>query len=341
MNNHKLQLNEGFTIHPGAFNKITEVVDLLNLCSMTHLGINETTHDEIKNEWQSPGFNPSADTRLVYSPEEELVGYIEVWMTAKPPVHPWAMIRIHPDFVNHRLGTELLEWAILRAQGAINEVPDGIRVSLRMGTISTINYARDLYEKADMKLIRHAFRMIIDMETPPPTAIWPEGITLKQYDPGHDAVAVYYADVEAFRDHFGYVEESFEEGFQRFMHFLTQSDSYDPSLWFLAMDGDEIAGVSICSSYSHEDPDSGYINSLSVRRPWRKRGIATALMLHSFGEFYQRGKKKVMLGVDADNLTGALRLYEKVGMRVLRRFDIYEKELRPGKEISTTTLSDE
>jgi ribosomal protein S18 acetylase RimI-like enzyme len=113
----------------------------------------------------------------------------------------------------------------------------------------------------------------------------------------------------------------------------------DPSLLFLAMDGDEIAGFNLCRPHAFDDPEIGWVGSLGVLRPWRKRGIGLALLRHSFNEFYRRGKRKVGLGVDANNLTGALRLYENAGMRVYRAFDKYEKEMRPGVEASVLTLS--
>jgi ribosomal protein S18 acetylase RimI-like enzyme len=79
---------------------------------------------------------------------------------------------------------------------------------------------------------------------------------------------------------------------------------------------------------------------LGVRRPWRKRGLGLALLHHAFGEFYRRGKRKAGLGVDAKNLTGAMRLYEKAGMHIHKQIDLFEKELRPGKEISVQSLED-
>ena len=65
-----------------------------------------------------------------------------------------------------------------------------------------------------------------------------------------------------------------------------------------------------------------------------------ALLLHTFGEFYRRGQPTVVLGVDAQNLTGALRLYERAGMHVSMRFTTYEKELHAGEELATQTLGD-
>ena len=79
---------------------------------------------------------------------------------------------------------------------------------------------------------------------------------------------------------------------------------------------------------------------LGVRRPWRRRGIALALLHHAFGELYRRGKHRVVLGVDSQSLTGALRLYERAGMHVQLQYDNYELELRPGTDLSTQTLEE-
>ncbi len=123
--------------------------------------------------------------------------------------------------------------------------------------------------------------------------------------------------------------------FERWLHWQTSDpERYDPTLWFLALDGLEIAGVSLCRPRANADADTGWVSNLAVRRPWRHRGLGMALLRHSFCEYYRRGKRRVALGVDAQSLTGATRLYERAGMRVVRQFDRYEKELRPGKEAS-------
>ena len=71
----------------------------------------------------------------------------------------------------------------------------------------------------------------------------------------------------------------------------------------------------------------GWVEVLGVRRQWRRRGLALALLLHAFGEFHRRGHKRVGLGVDGENTTGAVRLYEKAGMRPGRQWDVYERQL--------------
>ena len=97
----------------------------------------------------------------------------------------------------------------------------------------------------------------------------------------------------------------------------------DPTLWFIAESGGAIAGVSLCKMRD----DVGYVGTLGVRRDFRRNGLGLAMLQHSFLEFYRRGVSTVRLDVDAENLTGATRLYQRAGMREVRRFALYQKEL--------------
>ena len=102
---------------------------------------------------------------------------------------------------------------------------------------------------------------------------------------------------------------------------------YDPTLWFLLWDGDELAGFALDFPEFGTDSGLGWVNWLGVRKPWRRRGLAEALLRRSFAELYARGKRRVGLGVDAQNVTGALRLYERVGMRAVRRYGTWQRDL--------------
>jgi len=298
-----------------------------------------TDTEEIRNEWTSPGFDPGEDIRIVFAPDGTQVGYIEVWITAKPPVHPWIWGRVHPDYSREGIGTFLLQWAERHALEAIIELAPDLRFAPRTGIYHQAKDSLKLFEDMGYSYIRSSYDMLIKMDTMPPEPLWPEGLAIRTYSPG-DAEAVYRTDQDSFRDHFGFVEEPFEEGFTRFKHFMTGHKDFDPSLWWLAFDGDELAGICLCRPQSYENPNAGYVSILGVRRPWRKRGLGLAFLRNAFGEFYRRGKRKVSLGVDAENLTGALHLYEKAGMHVHKQFDIYEKEIRFGKEISVQSLED-
>ncbi len=103
-------------------------------------------------------------------------------------------------------------------------------------------------------------------------------------------------------------------------------EGFDPSLWFLAEDGGEIAGLALNREHEAEK-GVGWVSVLGVRKPWRRKGLGRALLLHSFEEFRRRGFHAAALGVDADSLTGANKLYESAGMQVIRRSDVYEQPL--------------
>ena len=335
----EVSLPEDFTVRGARLEDVEPALKLFNSWSQSVIQENEITDVQaIRNEWMSPGFDPDGDIRLVFAPSGEIVGYIEVWTTAKPPVHPWIWGRVHPDYESLGIGTWMLQWGEERAMRALRNVPDGLRFAPRVGIYSNADRSKKLFKDMGYEYIRSSYRMRIDMDGPVPEPVWPEGITLRTYHPQTDAEAVYRAEIESFRDHFGFVEEPFEEGFKRFRHFMIDYEGFDPTLWFLAMDGEEIAGISLCRPKSYDDPDLGWVGTLGVRRNWRKRGIGLALLRHSFNELYGRGKRKVGLGVDAENLTGALHLYENAGMHVHNAFDLYEKELRSGIEISVQSL---
>jgi len=185
-------------------------------------------------------------------------------------------------------------------------------------------------------------QILIELDKTPAAPVLPTGITIQPVtNPQAEIKTITRLDIEAFRDHFGYIEPPFEEHLARLTNWLTNDERVnDSSLWFLAMAGDKPVGLALCAKWDLENKAHGYVCDLGVLHPYRRKGIGLALLQHTFGEFYQRGKQGVSLGVDAENLTGALRLYEKAGMHVHRQFDLYEKELRPGKEIRVESLGD-
>ncbi|MBK9925561.1 MAG: GNAT family N-acetyltransferase [Anaerolineales bacterium] len=335
----KVSLPEGFTVRGAKLEDVEPALVLFNRWSRSVIHEDEITDaDAIRTEWKSPGFDPMEDIRLVFAPNGEMVGYIEVWTTANPPVHPWTWGRVHPDYENKGIGTWLLTWAEERAKRVITNLPADLRFAPRVGIYQQADTSQKLFVGMGFQRIRSSYTMRINMETPPPAPQWPNGITLRTFNPETDMVSVYRVVDEAFSDHFGHIDTPFEEGLERFKHFSTGDENFDPTLWFLAMDGDEIAGISLCRKNAFDNPNVGWVNTLGVLRPWRKQGLGLALLRHSFGELYRRGQRMVGLGVDAENLTGALRLYESAGMHVHLAFDLFEKELRPGKEISVQSL---
>jgi mycothiol synthase len=252
---------------------------------------------------------------------------------ANPAVHPFLWGRVHPEYENIGIGSEMLKWSMDRAKQVIKRVPEDARVTARAYAVSTYEPSKALLQDHGMELIRHSWQMEIDLDQVLPEPIWPEGISIRTYNHAQDGEALYHADEEAFRDHWGFIEEPFKEGYERWLHFMVQDEEFDPNLWFLATHGTEIVGAALCRRRSWEDENSGWVRSLFVRKEWRRLGIALGLLHLSFQKLKALGKAKVGLGVDAKNLTGATKLYEKAGMHIRRQYDQYEVELRPGIEL--------
>jgi len=330
-------LPPGFTSRNARLEDVEMAAQLGIEYSLATTGFSDVDAESLRNEWQVPGFDPALDVYFVYSPDGSPAGFTEAWAERVPPVHPFIWGMVAPGFQNLGIGSHLLAWGEQRARRVLDLVPADVRVSYYAGFPIEDRAARALLEDNAWTRIRSNYTMRIDMDAPPPEPELPAGLSLRTFRT-EDAEAVFRAVDESFRDHFGHVDQPFASAFERFRHTMLEDPLFDGGLWFLATQGSEIAGVALCRRRAPDDPECGYVSSLGVRRPWRKRGVGLALLRRAFGEFYGRDFRKVSLGVDAQNITGALRLYEKAGMHVIRQFELYEKEIRPGRELRVQTI---
>jgi ribosomal protein S18 acetylase RimI-like enzyme len=152
--------------------------------------------------------------------------------------------------------------------------------------------------------------------------------------------ALVHAHRNSFCDHWGHVAVPFEQELKEWEYWIRNDPDFDETLTFLAVAGEQIAGYASCDPKHSEDPAMGYVGVLGVTRPWRRRGIALALLRHTFREFKKRGQRRVCLGVDAASLTGAVDLYKAAGMTVSIQTNALEKELRAGEDLSLQALSE-
>jgi ribosomal protein S18 acetylase RimI-like enzyme len=152
--------------------------------------------------------------------------------------------------------------------------------------------------------------MRAELPVVPPAPRWPQGVEPRVADPAADAPAIHALLVDAFA-------RSAEEvpPFDEWLTWWTSDPSFDPAAWFLASDPEGLAGVALCWG-------DGFLKDLAVRPSSRRRGLGEALLRHAFRELALRGHRSVSLKVDAANPTGALRLYERVGMRVAERLEV-------------------
>lgn len=334
------QLKEKYLLRPVTSADADGVTALVNASSQAVSGINEMEPGEAASFWQTPGVDPERDLRVVAAADGRLVAYAEALTWQEPPVHPHIWMRVHPEAAETEAPALVFDWALQRCESVLERVPPDLRVSISTFTAAGFEPLQRLFISRGFQLIRHSFDMDIELKQAPPAPAMPAGIRMRTLDVDAEFAKLYRAHDEAFSDHFGHQAEDFETGMQRLRHLLTTGENYNPSLWFVAMDGDEIAGYSICRVSREYAEPSGWVDILGVRRGWRKRGLGLALLRYTFGEFYRRGWRRAGLSVDASSLTGAVRLYERAGMHVARQYDRYEKELRSGKELMTTELSD-
>ncbi len=322
------ELPYGFTLQRPTMDDLAAVKQLVNACEIAEYGVAETTENEMRLRWQRPNFNMATDAWIVLAPDGQVVASAGVG--SRQSVRIFSDVNVHPEYQRRGIGTYLLWLAEERASQHIPLAPDGARVVL-IGDANSVNVSREkLLEKNGFSPIRNFWRMGIELREMPQPAQWAAGITVSTLKAGMEH-AVFEADEEAFQDHWGHMPSEFTE----WSHWAFNAGSFDPALWFLAMDGEEIAALALCAD---EKASGGWVHVLGVRRPWRRKGLGLALLQHAFCEFYRRNIQNVYLGVDAQSLTGATRLYERAGMRAVRQSTVYEKELRPGRELSTQTV---
>ena len=227
-------------------------------------------------------------------------------------------VRVHPDARGSGVAGALVgateDWARGDAR------PDAL---MRAFVAERDAECREAVEHRGYRLIRHSFNMEIDLPEVVEPPEWPEGLTVRTYDPARDEQAVYDCTTEAFADHWDFRPIPLE----RWRAFNSADARFDPTLWWLVEDGDRLAAVCLNHWHFSGDPAFGWVGTLGVRPPWRRRGLGLALLRHSFADFARRGATRVGLGVDAENTTGAVKLYERAGMRPVRRHDTYERAL--------------
>lgn len=227
---------------------------------------------------------------------------------------------VHPHHTRHGVGARLVALTEARAM-ELSEGSAEERVVLRNAVLYADAAARALLESHGYRPIRSFLRMRIDLDGPPAPPRWPEGIVAGPFRPGVDDAAVHDCLEETFAQEWSHTSETLEEWRERKL----SDPRFDPGLWLVARDGDEVCGIALCTPGQF---GVGFVNALGVRAPWRRRGLGLALLQAAFGLFWDRGEPRVALGVDSENPTDAKRLYERAGMRAAWRADVYEKALR-------------
>ncbi len=322
----QIQLPVGFTARPATQVDLPTAVDIMNAVTQADVGKRDNTLFSVGRYWDSGDMDLTTDTLLILAPDGQAAGLAQ-FITDTPPTPYDADTWVHPDFVKTGVGEALLEWIDQRAQLALQQAPTHVPASIAHVYVYAQNRsAQQRLEKAGYTRERTFYRMEIVFDAPPPEPQLPNGISIRSFRLGEEDRAAYEAFAEAQADEWG--QESPLPYDKWHYYFIDVEENFDPAAWFLAVEGETIVGYALCRWERAGEPDRSTVRYLAVRRPWRKRGIALALLHAAFGGIYRHGKRGAGLGVDATSYTGADRLYLRAGMRRAYETLQYRKVIR-------------
>jgi GNAT superfamily N-acetyltransferase len=296
-------LPDGLTWRPATPADVRAITDLISACEVADDGVAEIDLDDVRYTFERAGAE-HGDTVVVFA-GEELVAWGDVHKER-------AEADVHPAWRGRGIGSAILDWTEARAR-------ETGQPSVRQTITDANARGADLFRSHGYGVGHVSWILQISFEDgDPPPVRTPEGITIRPYQ-DEDALDAYRVIEDAFNEWPDRRPTTFEE----WASFTTAHGSFAPELSRLAFDGDELVGTALAIDYA--TADEGWIQQVATKASHRHRGIARALLHAVFEAFHARGKAKC--GLSTDSRTGALTLYERVGMHVRRSYTSYRKDL--------------
>jgi len=322
------------TVRPAKMRDAAAVASVCNAWSVCARGGNDTSKDDVLRNWKRSGVDITTDTRVVEVPRIGILGYAMFSDLFQDYAQLRGSIFMHPQHGRAKIESDLLDWIDDRAEESLQQITSGKRVTLSHFTQAKDRLRQDLLSSHGYRVVHHTIRMRLELPnlTKAEEPQIPEGILIRSCDRSKDLPAVSAVVQGAFREHWRFVERTTEEDVERYERWLNDDPNIDMDVWHLACAADEVIGVCLGTSSYSGDAERAYVFTLGVREAWRGKGVGHALLAHAIAVFEAGGCTVVDLDVDTLNVTGALHLYERSGMRAQWRVDEYEKELRAGSD---------
>lgn len=302
-----MNLPDGYIARPATWADLDAVVEVFRACDLADVGFAEPAREHVRDDWRLPTFDLDRDSRVVLA-GEAMVAYVSVG-GLNPSISLEVFGRVHPEHRSRGLGDALLAWGEAHARSLVPAVPV-VRTSVPAEDPS----ARALLERHGFVAARTFWHMTRDLGAPVEPVAEPEGVRIRRYEHEADVRPVYDALEEAFAEHWAFEPYPYE---------VHERDLLETDARLIAVgvaDG-SVVGAAIARTVDTE----GWVDVVGVRAPWRGRGIARALLLRVFGGLAELGARSASLSVDAENATGAPRLYAAAGMQVRRAWTAFEK----------------
>jgi mycothiol synthase len=288
------------------------IVNLINACDAVDKLDHGASVQELRDEFDTPSVDKGRDLQLWEDEDSILIGFGNLWITEPSEViDGFLSIYVHPNARGNGLETKIIEWADVRMREV--KLERGFPVKLRTGARSTQIERIQILEDNGFTPDRYFLRMERNLNEPIPEAHFPQGFTLRCMNGEQDAEAWVDLYNNSFIDHWNFHPVTVET----LKHWLQES-SYRTDLDLIAVRADDTF-VAQCYCYINLESNArtkrneGNVGILGVRRGFRKIGLGRAMLLTGLQRLKQAGMDTAKLGVDADNPSGALRLYESVG----------------------------
>lgn len=234
-------------------------------------------------------------------------------------------VNLHPSWRGHGIGRVMLRWIEARMRDVAAAHPKDTPKALQSGGDEVQSDWLHTLEEEGFSPVRWGHLMVRSLAEPIAACDLPSGFEIRPVQEA-DVLPIWRAAEEAFRDHWGHGEWKDE-----YLAEWRESPTFQPHLWQVAWDDDQVAGMVLNRFDEAENSEygrkRGYTETICVRRPWRGRGLARALVTRSLGLWKDMGMTEAAHGVDSQNATGALQLYESLGYRVTKTYVTYRKPL--------------
>ena len=290
---------------------VEAVVALQNRCDIAQTGEAQSSIEDVEHDWEQ--IDLTQDAWVAFLPGRKLVGYATVLPFGNDIRY---IVDTDPGWEGNDLDKHLLALSEARGSEQALARKDAKKISAKVYMFETNHRGIGVVEQAGFQPGKYIFQMRMDLTADLPEPIWPEGVVLRTADLTQDAHAIHQLVQTAF-----YLPGREPQPFDEWYTFMVRPDIFHPDLWFLAMSGEEMIGVSLCFPY----PDIGWIRQLGVLPEWQGRGLGAALLHHSFQEFKRRGFQLAGLTVESGRANSHT-FYQKVGMRTAAQLNEYVKE---------------